>query len=183
MRNFILALLSLGFVATACQEPTVHIVFPPEDTTKSEGGFKVKDDYEGSIPGLDAKVIDYTLPNEYQNKSQLFRDSTIVMSWTQAGFPNAKRFIKFFEHFQWDVMDRNKDKIASLIQFPLRDYKTKKEFLKNFDSIFSPPFVEAILHQDPKEIFRNKKGAMLGNDGQIWMKPTGASYVIFEINP
>jgi hypothetical protein len=183
MKKIILGLMLLGLLQISCDEPTPHIIFPPEDTTANNNNVYKSDNSGGSIPGLDAEVIDYTLPNEYQNKSQLFRDSTIVMSWSSAGFKNAKHFIRFFEQFQWDVMDRNKEKIAARIQFPLRDYKTKAEFYRHFDSIFAPTFVEQVLHQNPSEIFRNKKGAMLGNDGQIWMKPKGSTYVIFEVNP
>ncbi|MCF8253122.1 MAG: hypothetical protein K9H61_04565 [Bacteroidia bacterium] len=183
MKLSVITLLAMGLLLFACDEPTPHVVFDEVDSTKIEIPKVSNDNYEGTIPGMDAKVIDYTLPNPYQHKPQLFRDSTIATSWDDAGFPNAKYFVKFFKTFQWDVMDRNKEKIAGMIQFPLRDFKDKKTFMSKFDSIFAPDFVEEILNQDPMEIYRDKKGAMIGDDGQIWFRMIKGKYKITEINP
>ncbi len=80
-------------------------------------------------------------------------------------------------------MDKNKEKISAMIKFPLRDYPRKADFIKRFDSIFGPDFVQEILDQDPKGIFRNKNGAMIGDDGQIWFRQINGVYKITEINP
>ncbi|OYU95023.1 MAG: hypothetical protein CFE21_11990 [Bacteroidetes bacterium B1(2017)] len=184
MKQVFTALVAIVLVSVACDDPIPHVLFDESDTIpKVVATNKSTDNYDGTIPGMDAKVIDYTLPNPYQHKAQLFRDSSIATSWDEAGFPNAKDFIIFYKKFQWDVMDRNKEKIASNIDFPLRDYKDKKSFFKNFDSIFAPDFVEEILDQDPMEIYRDKKGAMIGEDGQLWFKMKGGKYKIIEINP
>jgi hypothetical protein len=173
--------LSLAFFA--CDDPIPHVLMDDSDTVQVAAPSRSVDNYDGTIPGMDAKVIDYTLPNEYQHKKQLFRDSTIATSWDDAGFPNAKAFIIFFKTFQWDVQDRNKEKIANMIDFPLRDYPNKKAFIHNFDSIFEADFVGEILNQDPTEIYRDSKGAMLGDDGQIWFKMKKGKYRIIEVNP
>lgn len=177
----ILSILLLG----ACEEPIPHVLIDNNDTIpKSGASVSIKrDNYGGKIPGLDAKVIDYTLPNPYQHKKQLFRDSTVATSWDDAGFPNAKDFIRFFKTFQWVVMDKDGEKIASMIEFPLRQYKTKEAFLKDFDKMFGPDFINEILDQDPLEIYRDGKGAMIGDDGQIWFKMIRGQYRIIEINP
>lgn len=183
MRKISLAVLAFVFVLTACEEPIPHVLFDEADTVKVASKVVAKDNYEGDIPGMDAQVIDYTLPNPYQHVKQLFRDSTVATSWDEAGFPNAKAFIIFFKNFQIDVMDRKKEKIASVIKFPLRDYKDSKAFLRNYDSIFGQDFVTEVLDQDPLEIYRDKKGAMIGEDGQIWFKMINGKYRIIEINP
>lgn len=172
------------FIFVACEEPIPHVLIDDTDSTLAVlPTNKSVDDYDGTIPGMDAKVIDYTLPNPYQHVPQLFRDSTVAPSWDDAGFPNAKVFILFFKNFQWEVGDRNKEKIASYIDFPIRIAKDKKAFLRDFDSIFSPEFVQEISDQNPMEIYRDKKGAMIGNDGQIWFKMKNGKYRIIEINP
>ncbi len=183
MRLFPYIIVLLALLSMSCEDPIPHVLFDEQDTVPVSSSYKIRDDYEGTIPGMDAKVIDYTLPNPYQHIPQLFRDSTIATSWDEAGFPNAKAFIIFFKTFQWDVKDRNKEKIASMIKFPLRDYPNKGSFLKNFDSIFAPDFVMEVLDQDPMEMYRDKKGAMVGEDGQIWFKIINGKYKIIEINP
>jgi hypothetical protein len=181
MRQLIIGLFVV--LAISCDDPVPHVLFDEGDTLPIVSSKPKADNYGGTIPGLDAKVIDYTLPNPYQHTTQLFRDSTVASSWDDAGFPNAKDFIIFFKTFQWDVMDRNKEKISGMIDFPLRDYPNKTAFLKNFDSIFAPDFVEEVLDQDPMEMYRDAKGAMVGEDGQIWFKMKKGRYRIIEINP
>jgi hypothetical protein len=183
MRKSMLGIICFLIVAMACEEPIPHVLIDDYDTVAVVPPSKSMDNYEGTIPGLDAKVIDYTMPNPYQHVKQLFRDSTVAPSWDDAGFPNAKAFIIFFKNFQWEVADRNKEKIASYIDFPIRISKDKKSFLKDFDSIFSPEFVLEISDQDPSEIYRDQKGAMIGHDGQIWFKMKKGKYRIIEINP
>ena len=167
----------------SCNEDVPHIIIPPSDDTVEVVKARVINNYDGEIPGLDAKVIDYTLPNPYQHKSQVLFDSSVATSWDDAGFSDAKKFIIFFKNFQLEVIDRNKASIASKIDFPLRNFKSKEAFIKNFDSIFMPDFVEAILDQDPMEIYRDEKGAMIGSDGQLWFKLKKGGYRIVALNP
>ena len=183
MKKFIVGLATLVIWLTACEEPMPHVLIDDLDSATVEVSNKTTDNYEGTIPGLDAKVIDYTLPNPYQHKKQLLRDSTIASSWDDAGFPNAKDFIIFFKNFQWEVGDRDQEKIASYIDFPIRISKNKSDFLKDFDAIFSAEFALEIADQDPSEIYRDEKGAMIGEDGQIWFKMIKGRYRIIEINP
>lgn len=182
MRILLITILFTGLFA-ACQDNQVHVTFPEADTTPVEKPVvSSSDNYEGKIPGLDAEVIDYTLPNEYQNKPQVLAEGLTVMSWNNAGFKNANDFIKFIEKFQFAVIDRNKEKIASYFRFPTYNIKTKTEFLKNFDLIFTPEFTKEVIHQDPNNLYRDKRGAMLGKDGQLWFKPFGNTYKIVNIN-
>lgn len=181
MKKVLFGIVGVIGLFLACNEPIAHIELHA-DSTQISRTFRSKPT-GGSIPGLNAEVIDYTLANPYQSKRQLFRDSTICMSWDQSGFPNAKRFIKFFEHFQWDVMDRNKERIAEVIAFPIPGYPTRADFIRDFDLIFGPEFVEQILHQNPMEIYRNKAGAMIGNDGQLWFQIRAGQYKIVRVNP
>ena len=184
MKSNALVVIVLTMLALSCEEPTPipHVLIEDLDSTYAPVKAKSTDDYEGIIPGIDAKVIDYTMPNPYQHVEQLFRDSTVSPSWDEAEFPNAKVFIVFFKNFQWEVADRNKEKIASYIDFPIRIAKDKNSFLRDFDSIFSPEFVLEIADQDPSEIYRDQKGAMIGHDGQVWFKMKKGRYRIIEIN-
>ncbi len=183
MKQLLPALFLSLLITTSCEDNTPHVIYNEEDTTVVANENSTADNYIGTIPGMDAEVIDYTTPNPYQHKSQLFRDSTQSMSWDEAGFPDGKSFILFFKQFQFEVIDRKKDVIADYIQFPVRGFKNRNAFINSFDSVFGKEFVEEIIHQDPMEIYRNKNGAMIGEDGQLWFKMIGGTYKIFEINP
>ncbi len=184
MKKILFLITAICLIQAACKEPLPHIIFNDQDSVKIDLGRHIsKDNYGGSIPGMDAKITDYTWPDPYQHIPQMLRDSTWATSWDQAGFPNAKNFIEFIKDFQFDLREKKKEKIADMIIFPLSNYKTKKEFIVLFDSIFGPDFTYEVFYQNPKEIFRNQNGAMLGNDGQIWFKQVGGSYKIISIKP
>ncbi len=185
MNQLLPALFLALMLVFSCEETTTHIEFNAEDSIPpvTAGEISTGNNYLGTIPGMDAQVVDYTLPNPYQHKSQLFRDSTQSMSWDEAGFPDGKSFVLFFKQFQFEVIDRKKELIAAHIDYPIRGFKNKEAFINSFDSIFGKEFVDEIIHQDPLQIYRNKNGAMIGDDGQLWFKMIGGAYKIFEINP
>lgn len=176
------ALFAVSGINTSCNDHNEKFLY--QDTSKYiiEIAKTKPYDYDAKIPGLDAKVYDTELPNMYQHKSQLFRDSTMCMSWDEAGFTNANRFINFFKNFQFLVKQNNKKEIAKLMQFPTRNFRTKEEFIENYDNVFFGTYRQEIVDQNPDEIFRNKFGAMIGNDGQLWFKPQGRSYLIVAMH-
>lgn len=182
MKQTFFLFLVLSLIVIACDEPTPHVLFNEVDSIPTVDTI-IEDNNDGRISAVDEQVIDYTTPDPYQHLPQLFLDSTLSSSWDAAGFPNAKDFQAFYQTFQWDVMDRNKEKISALILYPLPGYRDNKFFLRNFDSIFSPDFVEAIVQQKPDEIYRNKYGAMAGEDGQVWFRLVKGRYRIVKINP
>ena len=82
----------------------------------------------------------------------------------------------FVVTLQKAVQDDSPEKVAPLIQFPLRvndapgqsHSVTARRFTAEYRQIFTPDVKAAILRQEPDEIFRNSKGAMLGN-GEVWI--------------
>ena len=82
----------------------------------------------------------------------------------------------FVVTLQKTVQDDSPEKIAPLIQFPLRvnaatgknHSVTARRFTAEYGQIFTPVVKAAILRQELDEIFRNSKGAMLGN-GEVWI--------------
>ena len=65
--------------------------------------------------------------------------------------------------------------VSSLVEFPLRinlgggkfRRVSKAQLAKEFDQIFSPPIVKAVLDQDPAHLFQNAQGSMFGS-GAVW---------------
>lgn len=82
----------------------------------------------------------------------------------------------FVVTLQKAVQDDSPEKVAPLIQFPLRvnaatgknHSVTARRFTAEYGKIFTPAVKSAILQQAPDEVFRNSKGAMLGN-GEVWI--------------
>ena len=180
--KFILSMMVIGSALYGCDDNKVTL-YHDNDTTNYTINNGIKpSDYNAKIPGLNAQVIDYTLPNEYQHKSQLFPDTTLVMSWDAAGFKNANAFLKYFKQIQLLIRADKKEELAKHISFPLKNLATKKEFLDNYDKIFDEAFKYEVLNQDPNFMFRNNFGALAGQDGQMWFKPKGGSYTVVAMN-
>jgi hypothetical protein len=180
--KFILLMIAIGSALCGCDENKVILYHDNDTTNYTTSSGKRPNDYNAKIPGLNAQVVDYTLPNEYQHESQLFPDTTIVMSWDDAGFKNANAFIEYFKQIQLLIKDDKKEELASHLDFPLKNLASRKEFIENYDKIFDDAFKYEVLKQDPNMMFRNNFGALAGHDGQMWFKPKGGSYKIIAIN-
>lgn len=179
MKYFLFALA--GTLSLASCNNNDGWVFVDKDTTDWTYHYKTPN-YDPKYPDLGGPILENELENEYQHKKQVFIDSTVCMSWSDAGFVSGNRMIKFFQNFQFLVKDRNKEGIAALIKFPLRSIQTRKEFMDSFDYIFDETVTEEVFEQNPFELYRDKNGCMAGNDGQVWFKPTGKSFQIVDIN-
>lgn len=181
MKNLIpIVLLFVVFANYSCNNND-KLGYNSKDTIAWQPSIKILT-YDPRIQHLNYIPESTELPNEYQHKSQLFIDSTVCMSWSAAGFKNGNSAIKFYQNLQLNIKFNEKNAVANLINFPLRDGTSKKEFLDNYDKIFTIEFKRELLEQSPFELFRNKNGCMAGNDGQLWFKPTGHGFRIFELN-
>lgn len=92
-----------------------------------------------------------------------------------AGIDNPVEFEKMFNTVKELVADGNKEGVEKYIIYPLRintpkektTIKTKKEFIKNYDAIFTDKVKTVLENQKVKDLFVNYQGVMVG-DGQIW---------------
>ncbi|MES2654708.1 MAG: hypothetical protein V4620_03915 [Bacteroidota bacterium] len=181
MRNFLLILILVGALfSNSCSNngPTVSGLI---DTSKWVLNAKGPT-YDPKTPRLNAQVESNEQPNEYQEKKQTLSDGTVCMSWSNAGFKSGNEAIRFYQNLQLNIRYNEKDLIAKLIKFPLRDSTTKQEFLDRYNDIFDPEFRRELLEQNPFQLYRDSNGCMAGNDGQLWFKPKGQSFEIFELN-
>ncbi len=97
----------------------------------------------------------------------------------------------FLAELQTAVHDGNKNKIASMISYPLMvihgsrkmRIKTQTQFLAQYDTIFDPHIQKAIAQQTAKCLFGNYQGAMVGN-GEVWFSPQpDGTMKIITVNP
>lgn len=88
----------------------------------------------------------------------------------------GQALVSFVQSLQLAVKSDSPKQVAALVSFPLRVNgeagKHRKlsaaQFEKEYAQVFTPAVKAAVLKQDPKTLFRNSSGAMIG-DGQVWL--------------
>ena len=79
------------------------------------------------------------------------------------------------------VANNDIDALSNLIQYPLKEINNKADFKANFSRLFSDNLKEAVDEQRLDRIYRNNKGAMIGDD-HLWFRQFGNSYKIVSID-
>ena len=88
----------------------------------------------------------------------------------------ASTVIDFLLEIQDYVRTDNKEKLASLILYPITihsingedvEIKNEEEFIANYEKIATPKWKGVILAQEPTKLFTNWKGVMV-NRGELW---------------
>lgn len=88
-----------------------------------------------------------------------------------AGDDKQTRDAAFLASLQQAVADDDQEAVSEMIQYPLRTthitIKTPKQFLRNYDAIFSDGVKAAVAGQTADNLFYRDQGVMIGN-GEIW---------------
>lgn len=91
----------------------------------------------------------------------------------------ASKAINFLLEIQNCIRENNKEKLASLIHYPITIYSidgkdvkinNEREFISNYEKIAIPKWKEVILTQQPATLFVNYRGFMV-NRGELWFGP------------
>ncbi len=114
----------------------------------------------------------------------VFADGSVPVSWANAGIDrplDLKRFIKRLK--DWVANDQ-RDSVAAVLAYPLTNppVRNRQVFLSAYDKYISRSVKEALRRQPLNQIFRNSRGAMIG-DGHLWLAETATGYEIIAINP
>ncbi|MCR9204396.1 MAG: hypothetical protein NXH75_07460 [Halobacteriovoraceae bacterium] len=111
--------------------------------------------------------------------------------WPHFEVSDKKVFLSFYNNLKKAAKTGDKNKIKNFIAFPLkvnsnpkRVIKNEKQFLTEFDSIFTKKHLLLILNQDTKNFFCKSTGLMIGG-GHIWINNfnTQEKFKISSINP
>lgn len=122
--------------------------------------------------------------------TNLSQHSSTANKYAIAGIEQPKKFEAFFEKFQTLVAKGDKKGVADYMKYPVvvngkeTTNQTKKQFIKNYDKIFTPNVKKALANQEVENLFVNAQGVMVG-DGEIWFgvstqKPE--QYQVIDIN-
>jgi hypothetical protein len=81
----------------------------------------------------------------------------------------------FFDQLKRAVAAKDKNAVAGMIKYPVAVHRantqvivrTRKEFLAQYEQIFTPKLVDTVGRQPYATLFVRDEGAMIG-DGEIW---------------
>lgn len=84
-------------------------------------------------------------------------------------------FRAFFDRLQQAVAAGDKNAVADMIAYPIAVHRagkdttlrSKRDFIANYPSIFTPQLVDIVARQKYATLFVRDEGAMIGN-GEIW---------------
>ncbi len=101
-------------------------------------------------------------------------DGSTVEDYSASLAPKARAFLAGLKAA---VQGADKDKVAAMVQYPLRvnlekgsrTVRTRSEFVKDYDRLVTPTVRKAIETQAPECLFANYQGVMIGN-GQVWFE-------------
>lgn len=106
-----------------------------------------------------------------------------------AGFNNDKDVEVFAQNVWKAIIDTNKEKLASMVAYPINVHigrknvkvKNKSSFIQNYDQIFYKDFYEKVKRSIPHNMFVRDMGVMLG-DGEIWIGLRDKGIYVVAIN-
>ncbi|MCW3093497.1 MAG: hypothetical protein JWP81_4566 [Ferruginibacter sp.] len=176
MKKCILSII-LFTTVTACNAPTTS----PEVQLSS-----LPDSIPQKLDSLKPTTTDYSigsgLTQEEMTDDTLFSDGSKPTSWEVAGISDVKGFKLFLKQLQSLVLNNDKEQLAKYIQYPLRkSIKSPKDFIKNYDNIFTKDVKLSIAKINLSQVFRNSKGAM-SEEGRVWFSQVGNEFKIIAVN-
>ncbi|MEO6730976.1 MAG: hypothetical protein ABIN01_07145 [Ferruginibacter sp.] len=174
MKKYILSIVILSFLF-ACNETS-----PPVETQLPILPDSIKKDTVKTA-GQD-KSMGTGLTLEEMTDDSVFIDGSVPTGWDVAGITDVKSFKLFLKRLQILVFNDDKEKLAQLIKYPLgKSIKTEKDFINNYNKLFSKDVKLSIAKINFSQVFRNSKGAM-SEDGRVWFGQDGEKFKIIAIN-
>lgn len=178
MKTFYL-LIALNLFLLSCNDrktegvaETDSVTIPAVDNTRAE----LDTLPSGARDLTDAEMLD----------DSVFTDGSIPTTWEVAGINDPRSFKLFLKKLKHWVEADLRDSVANAVNYPMlnpKSVKTASDFLKHYDELMTPSVKDALKNQQLNQVFRNYKGAMVGN---IWISDASnngsGNYKIISIN-
>jgi len=119
-------------------------------------------------------------PFEMKDDS-VFVDGSVPTSWENAGITDVKGFKLFLKQAQLWIMDNDKEKLASIVRYPLKNIKTPEELVEKYDAVFTKDVKLSFAMINFNQIFRNQQGAST-EGGKVWFAQQGKGFKIIAVN-
>ena len=177
MKKIVFVICCISIAAMACNSQSSNSQATDTSTSKTDT-VPASDTSAKTTPATSSELSSSEIPDD-----SVFADGSKPSSWQDAGFTNPANFKKFLQKLQSWVADGNKDSVASVIAYPLRNPKVKDKatFIAKYDDYITANVKKALKEQNLKQVFRNSQGAMIG-DGKLWFNETKDGYRIIAIN-
>ena len=139
--------------------------------------------------GIICKISSDTIPvsetfknpnDEEYTDEVIYYNGVNPTSWRTAGIKDPVAFKNFFMELRNMVKLGNKDEIANYIKYPINGINDEASFVQQYDRVFSNKVRDAILGQKIRQIYRDERGVMIGDD-VVWIKQVKGEYKIFSI--
>lgn len=146
----------------------------------------ISDSISSKMGALKAADVDASmgigLTQEEMADDTVFADGSTPGSWQTAGVIDVKGFKLYLKNVQQMVLNDEKEKLAKCIAYPLGErIRSEKDFIRNYERIFSKDAKLAIARINFSQLFRNSQGVMIDN-GRIWFSQVGDHFKIIAIN-
>jgi hypothetical protein len=176
MKKYILSFAIL-FAVVSCDETTTAPPDPPIVVIDSPA---IKSD-TSKVAAVE-KTIGFGLTQEEMKDDTVFIDGSKPTSWEVAGITDVKGFKLFIKQLQIFVLNNDKEQLAKLIKYPLgKSIKTEKDFIRNYDQVFTKDAKLSIAKINFSQIFRNSHGAM-SDGGKVWFSQEESGFKIIAVN-
>jgi hypothetical protein len=131
---------------------------------------------------IDSNLLGVPVTNVEMEDDSVFDDGSRPSSWEVAGITKVYALKIFIKDLQYMAATDNREEISKLVNYPLNaTIKTQSDFLAHYEKLFNPELKEALARVNPRQVFRNYKGVMLGN-GKIWIRQFDDEFKIIAIN-
>ena len=176
MKKRFLSFTTILFFLISCNIPEN----PPSQTTipAKDSSNAIKD----TVSTARSYNIGTGLTLEEMKDDSVFIDGSIPTSWEVAGITDVKGFKLFLKNVQLLVFNNDKELLSKLIRYPLgKSVKNEKDFIKNFDRLFTKDVKLSIANINFSQVFRNSKGATT-EGGKVWFSQVDEGFKIIAIN-
>jgi len=133
--------------------------------------------YGGAVkyesPQLKKQLSENALWSDQIYADDLEWEGIVPTSWGTATINDPASFKTFMIYFKELVRKNEVAAIADLVQFPLKDIETKDQFMDNYTNVMTGEIREAVKNQRLDRIYRDRKGAVIGEDELVFREMNG----------
>ena len=173
MKKYFIFIVTVSMVTLACNQSVKKNTEKTVSDTTNTGAI---------LPATELMKVSELSAEELKDDS-VFTDGSIPTRWDNAGITDVKGLKLFIKQLQQWTITNDKEKLASVIKYPInKTIKTKEELIANYDAVFTKQVQLSFATVNFNQLFRNAQGVMT-NGGKVWIGQKGKAFQIIAINP
>lgn len=173
MKKYLLIILVTAGL-TACHQP---------EKLKPSATPITLDTLNKAVAGAPTELLQVSdLSVDELKDDSVFANGSKPASWKNAGISNEKELKIFIKKLQQWIILNDKDSLAAVVKYPLKNITNKEALVKNYDSLFTKDVKLSFATLNFSQLFRNDQGVMTSG-GKVWVGQEGKKFKIIAINP